>query len=141
MPKPKDCPPTTGEIPVVVNVNKTADTPRRKNSVQVGALVAGVAVVFTAVGFLATYVFATKTELAVHDKEHSEKVADIKDAFAELKGDVRVIREQITAGAERQKVYQEVTEKRQEVIDENLRRLMRRSGVRAARRINTETDP
>jgi len=116
--------PTDPASPVVVNVNKTHDLSRQKNSpISIATLASIVALLVTVIGFFATYVFATKAELASH--KEMTKTVEHEMQTQQVLTDVSV--KQLSKEIDEVKVGQKVT-------NTNINKLLRKLSVKPVSR-------
>lgn len=127
---------TDPNTPVVVNVHKTStgDLNRMKsptgNTITVALVGTIVGLIIGVVGFFSTYIFVTKSELAAHKSEREKAVHMLDTSQRLTESTVRQLSDEVKAV----KKEQQELNVGQRVTNENLRRILRRSGIEPANR-------
>ncbi len=119
-------PPTTGEFPGIAA--------KKEVRISLSVLIAIIGMMIGAASFAANYLFATKSEigdarieLLERQSSNAREVHGVKTEIVEVKWEIKAVKKDVEHIRTTQTEYRE----EQRVIDENLRRLLRREGVRA----------
>ena len=117
-------------------MNRPSDAPGKRggDSIKIGTVIGAATILLSGLGFLATNVFATKSECqsrAVElERGRTTIVGDVRERISQVDAKVSVLAETVRS-----------IDRRQESDSENLRRLLRSRGIPARGARGEEIDP